>query len=211
MILLVLVAVCSYLIGAIPFSYIAGKTLKGIDLRQHGSGNLGASNCFRIMGPRVALVVLLLDVAKGFFPVFFAGRIQWETGAAGVGSHWFAVAAMFASILGHLFSPYLKFRGGKGIATSAGAFLALSPWAFLGAFVVFLVVFAARRIVSLASISAAVTLPLFVYLADRSGLADAHWTYLVVSTLIMAVVVVKHRSNIKRLIAGTESALARKR
>jgi glycerol-3-phosphate acyltransferase PlsY len=209
-IVLVLVAVCSYLIGAIPFSYIFGRILKGIDLRQHGSGNLGASNCYRILGPWVALTVLLLDIAKGFFPVFLAARIDFGAAASGVEGHWFALAAMFASILGHLFCPYLKFTGGKGIATSAGAFLALSPWAFLGAFVVFLLVFAARRIVSLASISAAVTLPLFVYLADRFDLAEAHWTYLVVSIAIMAVVVVKHRSNIQRLVAGTEPALTRK-
>jgi glycerol-3-phosphate acyltransferase PlsY len=210
LIALALVAVCSYLIGAIPFSYIAGKILKGIDLRQHGSGNLGASNCYRILGPRVALIVLLLDVAKGFFPVFFADRLQLESVTAGVGDQWLALAAMFASILGHLFCPYLKFTGGKGIATSAGAFLALSPWAFLGAFIIFFLIFATRRIVSLASISASVTLPLFVYLADRFGLADSHWTCFVVSIAIMTVVVIKHRSNIQRLLAGTEPALTRK-
>lgn len=209
MITLALVIVCSYLIGAIPFSYIAGKLLKGIDLRQHGSGNLGASNCYRILGPGVAATVLVLDIAKGFFPVFFAGRLPIES--PGVEVHWLLLAAMFSSIFGHLFSPYVKFSGGKGIATSGGAFLALSPWACLGAFIVWAIVFTAGRIVSLASISAAVTLPVFVYLVDRFDLSPSHWSYLVVSIVIMAVVVIKHHSNIQRLIARNEPALAKRK
>lgn len=209
MTVLAAVIVGSYLIGAIPFSYIAGKAIKGVDLREHGSGNLGASNTYRILGARVAVVVLLLDVAKGFFPVFLAGRLLVGTGSVPV--HWLMLSAMFAAIFGHLFSLYVKFSGGKGIATSAGAFLALCPWAFVGAFVVWSVVFAARRIMSLASLSAAVTLPVFVVLAKRFGLGASHWSYVVVSIAIMVVVIVKHRSNIQRLAAGTEPVLARKK
>jgi glycerol-3-phosphate acyltransferase PlsY len=201
---LFVVLVASYLIGAIPFSYLAGRAIKGIDLRDHGSGNLGATNTFRMLGAKWAVVVLLLDVAKGLVPVLFAGRVEL---GGDVAVHWMRLAAMFGAILGHLFSPYVRFSGGKGIATSAGAFLALAPWAFLGSFVLFVLVFAWRRIVSLASLSAAVTLPLWVYLAGRTGLAESHWSTLAVSTIIMAVVVLKHRANIRRLMSGTEKPI----
>lgn len=198
------VLVASYLIGAIPFSYIAGKLVKGVDLRDHGSGNLGATNTFRMLGARWAILVLVLDVAKGFAPVFLAGRLDFP---GDVAVQWLRLAAMAGAILGHLFSPYVKFSGGKGIATSAGAFLALAPWAFLAAFVSFALAFAARRIVSLASLTGAITLPLWVYVAGATGLEESHWSTLVVSAVIMAVIVVKHRSNIARLIAGTEKPI----
>jgi len=201
---LFVVLVGSYLIGAIPFSYLAGRAIKGIDLREHGSGNLGATNTFRMLGAKWAVLVLLLDVAKGLVPVLLAGRVEL---GGDVAVQWLRLAAMFGAILGHLFSPYVRFSGGKGIATSAGAFMALAPWAFLGAFVLFAVVFAWRRIVSLASLSAAVTLPLWVYLAGRTGLAESHWSTLAVSTIIMAVVVLKHRANIRRLMSGTEKPI----
>jgi len=204
-----LVALGSYLIGGIPFSYIAGRLIKGIDLREHGSGNLGASNTFRMLGPVGAVPVLLLDIAKGVVPVMMASSGEFESSL--VAAHWLPVIAMFAAIFGHMFSPYLKFSGGKGIATSAGAFAALAPWAFLGALILFVIVFAARRIVSLASLCAAISLPLFVFLAQRAGKAQTHWSLLAVSGIIMAIVIVKHRSNIRRLIAGTEPVLARKR
>ncbi len=208
MIGLVTIAAFGYLLGSVPFSYLSGKLLKGIDLRDHGSGNLGATNTFRIMGAKVAIVVLVLDIAKGFVPVWAA---TWWPWANQTPLHWLALTAMFAAIFGHLYSVYLKFAGGKGIATSAGAFLALSPWAFLGAFSVFAVTFAVRRIVSLGSILASISLPLFVYLAGRYGLGSDHPSYLVVSAIIMLIVLHKHRSNISRLIAGTEPKLARKK
>ncbi len=198
--------IASYLIGGIPFSYIAGRMLKGIDLRNHGSGNLGASNTYRILGGRVALVVLVLDVAKGLVPVLVAARFDVAGGAP---VH--ALAAAAGAILGHLFSPYLGFSGGKGIATSAGAFAGLAPLAFLCALTVFAAVFAARRIVSLGSLSAAVALPLAVFILDRTGLAHSHPALLSVTILVMLVVIVKHRGNIRRLLAGTEPALARRR
>jgi len=115
------VTLAGYLVGGIPFSYIAGR-MRGIDLRQHGSGNLGASNTYRILGGRIALAVLVLDVAKGLAPVLVAKQFD-PPGSAPV----HALAAAAGAILGHLFSPYLKFSGGKGIATSAGAFAGLTP------------------------------------------------------------------------------------
>jgi glycerol-3-phosphate acyltransferase PlsY len=196
----------AYLLGGVPFSYIAGRLARGIDLREHGSGNLGASNTFRILGGRIALAVLVLDVLKGLVPVVASARFD-ATGAAPM----HALAAAAGAICGHLFSPYLKFAGGKGIATSAGAFAGLAPIAFACALVVFAVVFATRRIVSLASLSAAVTLPAAVYVTGRAGLSESHRAVLWVTVLVMLVVIVKHRSNIRRLAAGTEPALARRR
>jgi len=203
---IVLAAVAAYLVGGIPFSYIAGKLAKGIDLREHGSGNLGASNTYRILGGRIALLVLILDVAKGLFPVVVAARFD----ALG-GEPYHAIAAAAGAILGHLFSPYLKFSGGKGIATSAGAFAGLAPWAFVCALTVFAVVFAARRIVSLASLAAAVTLPIAVFVAPGFGLGVRHTSVVWATLLVMVVVIVKHRGNIQRLRAGTEPALARRK
>ena len=201
-----LAAVVSYLVGGIPFSYIAGRMAKGIDLRQHGSGNLGASNTFRILGGKIALAVLVLDAAKGLAPVLLVSGFD-----VGGEEPLHAIAAAAGAVLGHLFSPYLRFSGGKGIATSAGAFAGLAPWGFACALVVFGIVFAARRIVSLASLSAAVTLPLAVYATARVGLAPSHASVLWVSVLVMLVVVAKHRGNIRRLSAGTEPRLARRR
>jgi glycerol-3-phosphate acyltransferase PlsY len=204
----------SYLLGAIPFSYIAGKTIAGIDLREHGSGNLGASNTYRSLGPAVAIFVLLGDIAKGFLPVYFAylaNAAQGITGAADVPAHWLMLIAAFATVVGHMYSVFVRFSGGKGIATTAGAFLALSPWAFLGAFMVWLVFFVTKRIVSLASLAAAVSLPLFVYLTGLFKLDDPHWSLLALAALITLVVLYRHKSNIGRLLAGTEPALARKK
>ncbi len=198
----------SYLTGAIPFSYIAGKMLKGVDLRQHGSGNLGASNTFRILGAVPGAVVLLLDIAKGFVPVFVAGKLA---ASYGLPVHWITLACAFAAVFGHMYSVYLRFSGGKGIATAAGAFLAIQPWALLGAFVVWVVVFAVRRIMSLATLSAAASLPVFVYLSGRLEWWPSHWSYTAVSILLVIVIFQKHRSNLSRLLAGTEPVLARKK
>ncbi|HEX6791155.1 MAG TPA: glycerol-3-phosphate 1-O-acyltransferase PlsY [Candidatus Krumholzibacteria bacterium] len=201
-----LVLIGAYLVGGIPFSYLAGLWTKGLDLRQHGSGNLGASNTYRILGGRIALIVLVCDIAKGLLPVVMART--WDVpGEAPIHE----IAAAIGAILGHLFSPYLRFSGGKGIATSAGAFAGLAPWAFACALAVFAAVFALRKIVSLASLSAAVALPIAVYLTARAGLAPFHGSVLWGSVLIMVVVIVKHRGNIKRLMAGTEPRLARRR
>lgn len=201
-----MVLIGSYLVGGIPFSYLAGLWRQGIDLRQHGSGNLGASNTYRILGGRIALVVLAGDVAKGLLPVVLART--WDVGGE---EPYHEIAAAVGAIVGHLFSPYLRLSGGKGIATSAGAFAGLAPWAFGVALTVFASVFAARRIVSLASLSAAIALPVAVYITARLGLAPSYATVLWGSVLVMLVVVVKHRGNIRRLLAGTEPRLARRR
>lgn len=201
------VILVGYLCGAIPFSYLAGRAFAGIDLREHGSGNLGASNTFRFLGARVAILVLVGDIAKGFLPVYFAPFY----GGHMLADHWLMYLAGFFAIIGHMFSIFVGFRGGKGIATTAGAFLAIAPVAFLGSFVVWAIVMATVRIVSVASMIAAIALPLMAYLAGRLISTTGDNSLLVLSFVIMAVVLIKHRSNIKRLMAGQEPVLRRHR
>ena len=206
MIGLVAVALVSYLAGSIPFSYIAGKAFAGIDLREHGSGNLGASNTFRFLGAKIAIAVLVADVAKGFLPVRFAPVLA---AGSSIPDHWLMLVAGFFTVIGHMFSVFVRFSGGKGIATTAGAFLAIAPWALAIGFGVWSLVMATTRIVSLASLTAAVALPLVVLLVNQVGLANYHWSVFALSVTVMIVVLVKHRSNIKRLLAGQEKALQR--
>ncbi len=188
----------SYLLGATPTSYWVGKGFRGIDLRQHGSGNLGATNAFRILGWRWAVPVILVDVAKGFVPVWLFPDL------CGASFAW-TLAFGAAAIFGHMFSLWVGFRGGKGVGTSAGVFLALAPWAVLGTFAVWLVVVFATRYVSVASLAAAVTLPLFVLLTPHAGGRALLWF-----TVGLALVVVwAHRSNIGRLLHGRENRFGR--
>jgi glycerol-3-phosphate acyltransferase PlsY len=203
---ILVVTLVSYLAGAVPFSYIAGKLFGGIDLREHGSGNLGASNTYRLLGGKVALGVLAGDVAKGFLPVFLAPAYA-PYGA--VSGHWLMLVAGFFAVIGHMFSVFVRFSGGKGVATTAGAFLALSPLGVSSAFAVFAVVFAAKRIVSLASICGAIVLPWAVLLLDKTGIAPSHGSLFAVSLATSVVVIVKHHANIKRLLAGEEPVLQR--
>lgn len=200
------VALVSYLAGAIPFSYIGGRVFGGIDLRREGSGNLGASNTFRLLGGKLALVVLAADVAKGFVPVIIAPDLA-SSGA--VTREWLMLTAAFFAVIGHMFSVFVSFAGGKGVATTAGAFLALAPWGLLATLAVFAGVFAAKRIVSLASVTCAVVFPIAVFLLDRAGIAEARWPLLAASVVISVVVLFKHRANIKRLVRGEERVLQR--
>lgn len=188
--------VLSYLVGATPTSYLVGKALHGVDLREHGSGNLGATNAFRVLGWRSALPVMLVDVAKGFVPAALFPRL------AGAGLSW-TLAFGAAAICGHMFSVWVHFRGGKGVATSAGVFLALAPGAVGAAAVVWALVVAATRYVSLGSIVAALALPVFVALSDPEGGRG-----LVGFTVALAAAVVwAHRSNLRRLLKGEESRI----
>ena len=194
MIPLLLVGV-AYLVGATPTSYWVGRAISGTDLRRVGSGNLGATNVLRVLGWKAAVPVLLIDVAKGWLPVALFPLVD-GSGAAGM-----ALAYGAATILGHVFSFWVGFRGGKGVATSTGVFLALAPWALLIAFGVWLVVVSTTRMVSLGSILAGVTLPLAVWLTPHRG---GEWT--VPFTVALALFVVwAHRANIARILRGEEN------
>ena len=194
------VAISSYLIGAVPASFIMGRLVRGIDLREHGSGNLGAANTFRVLGPKAAIPVLLFDIGKGFVAVWFLSKI-------GEGNIWFAVLAAVTVVLGHNYSIFLRFSGGKGVGTTAGAFLALSPLALTICTGVWVVMLLVTRIVSLASMIASVSLPLSIILSDRLFGSDTHRLVLFLSVLVALLVIYKHRPNIRRLMEGSEKRI----
>lgn len=187
-----LLLAASYLLGSIPSSYLAARWTRGIDLREHGSGNLGATNTFRVLGPRIAAPVMVFDVMKGFLPTLlfprWDGRPDWS----------WALAFGGAAIAGHMFSLYMRFRGGKGVATAGGVFLALAPQAVLPALLIWLIVLRIWRMVSLASLGAAITLVVAL------GVSDARDSVLVLGTVVAFFVVYAHRKNIGRIVRGEE-------
>jgi len=188
--------VLGYFLGSIPFGYLLVRATGGGDIRYIGSGNIGATNVARTSGWSVGVATLLLDAAKGSLAVWVAGHFSG-------GNIRIMMFAGFAAILGHVFPVWLQFRGGKGVATALGVFLAICWPATAAAVLLFLLVALFYRYVSLASISAAAALPLLVYILYAPGHAPP--TAVSVSTLLAAVVVIaKHRDNIERLMAGTE-------
>ena len=202
----ILVAVGAYLLGSIPFGFLAAKA-RGMDIRKAGSGNIGATNALRVLGKPAGISVLLLDALKGY------AAVQWLVLALppliGPGpeemNHLRVVAGVFA-VLGHNYTCWLKFKGGKGIATTAGVYLALAPWALLVGLVVFLLVVAVTRYVSAGSISAAVALPATVWIMHPDDLFLN-----IVTTALGFLAIFKHKSNIQRLMAGTENRLGQKK
>jgi glycerol-3-phosphate acyltransferase PlsY len=187
-----LLLAASYLLGSIPSSFLAARWTRGIDLREHGSGNLGATNTFRVLGARIAAPVMVFDVLKGFLPILLFPR--WDDRAA-----WsWALAYGAAAILGHMFSVYMKFRGGKGVATAGGVFLALSPTAVLAALIVWLILLRGWRMVSLASIGAAVTLMIALAVTEERR------SVLALGVVIALLVIYAHRRNIGRIVRGEE-------
>ena len=185
-----LLFVLAFLLGAIPFGYVIGK-LKGVDVRKHGSGNIGATNVSRVLGKKWGAFVLFLDALKGAVPALI-------TKFLGYSLEYQLMVGLFA-ILGHCFSPFLKFNGGKGVATALGVFLVISPKATLFAATVFFFVFFLTRYVSLSSIAAALSYPtIFRFLEQPSKLS------LLLVLLAATIVVAKHYSNLLRLLKGEE-------
>jgi len=187
-----LILILAYLLGAIPTGYWLGLRWKGVDVRKQGSGNLGATNVFRVLGKGPGIVTLVVDILKGYIPVALAQH------AAGADSLW-AIAAGALAILGHTTSPFVGFRGGKGVATSAGVFAALLPLPIALAALAFALTFGISRYVSLSSITAALVLAVV-------AVCEPVTMILKVMTIAVALfVIVKHRGNIQRLRAGTEN------
>lgn len=194
-----LAILASYLLGAIPTSYLVSRLFAKIDLREHGSRNLGATNLYRVLGWKYAVPVALFDIAKGAIPVLvFAPQVS--------DSELFALACGVAAILGHVFSVFVRFRGGKGVATAAGVMLGLTPLALGVAALVWALVVLLTGYVSLASIAAAAVLPFAVYLLERPRSPELLW----IDTLVAIGVIVLHRHNIQRLLNGTESRFGRR-
>jgi acyl phosphate:glycerol-3-phosphate acyltransferase len=189
----------AYLAGAIPTSYLAGRLFRGIDLREHGSKNLGATNLYRTLGWRYAIPVGLFDIAKGAIPVLvFAPRVS--------SSQLFALACGLAAIVGHVFSVFVRFRGGKGVATAAGVMLGLTPAALGVSLLVWLVLVFGTGYVSLGSIAAAAVFPLAVFLIDHPDRPVILW----IDVAVAAGIIWLHRTNISRLLNGTEHRFGRR-
>lgn len=198
-------AVTGYLLGSVPTGYLVARA-RGVDIRQYGSGNIGATNVFRALGKPAGIFVLLVDAAKGalataVLPVLLS-RLA---GGANASPEWLAIVAGVAAILGHNYTCWLGFKGGKGIATSAGVLLILIPAGLGLALATWLVVFLIWRYVSLASVVAAAMLPLLVWLTGASS------TLVGLAVILGALAVYKHRANIQRLRAGTENRFSRRR
>jgi glycerol-3-phosphate acyltransferase PlsY len=186
----------AYLLGSIPFGLVLAKFFGGADVRKAGSGNIGATNVARVVGPAAGVLTLILDAAKGAVAVLAAARFSNESAA------WMMIAG-FSALVGHCYPVWLKFKGGKGVATAAGMFLALCPWALVCAVILFVLVVAYWRYVSLGSISAAAAMPLLTHFLW----APHHAPPLVITIGTLAAVLLiiyKHKGNIRRLMDGVE-------
>jgi glycerol-3-phosphate acyltransferase PlsY len=208
MLMFAVVVIGSYLLGSIPFGYLAGR-IAGIDIRNCGSGNVGATNVIRTLGKSYGYPVFALDFLKGFgavkMSILIATRVQSEWNSPEM----FGIVAAISSVLGHSFPVWLRFKGGKGVATSAGALLALAPVAALIGVAIWILTFWLTRYVSVASIAAAAALPLIILIA--TWLSRTTGKLLFYSSVCLAAVVIwRHRSNLSRLMRGTEPRFTRK-
>ena len=191
-----LLVLAGYLLGSLPFGLILSKLFAGKDVREHGSGNIGATNVSRVVGPLAGILTLFLDAAKGTAAVWLAARVTDYAASA-------MIFAGIAALLGHCFPVWLKFNGGKGVATALGIFVALCPMAALAGLLVFLLVVVFWRYVSLGSLSAAAAMPLLIYFLW----APSHAPPIVITlgTLFAAALIFyKHDANLQRLVDGTE-------
>ncbi|MFQ5952618.1 MAG: glycerol-3-phosphate 1-O-acyltransferase PlsY [Candidatus Omnitrophota bacterium] len=201
MIYVILAAIAAYFLGAIPTGYIFGRVLKNIDIREHGSGNVGATNVFRTVGKVPGIIVLAIDVLKGFLAVTVLPLCVKTIFPDVLLPAYTYILLGVSVIAGHIWTVFLKFKGGKGVATTAGVMAGLAPLILAGSFLVWVVVFAIWRYVSLASICAATALPIFAVISGRD------LSFVIFCAVLCLVGVYSHRSNILRLIRGKEKKL----
>lgn len=197
MIMTVAAAIVAYCLGSFPTSYLIGRAVKGVDIREHGSGNAGATNVARVVGTLPGLVVLLVDIAKGWAA---AGPLVLWGRQAGVSLSPDTAQAVFGlcAVCGHIWSPFLRFQGGKGVATSAGVLIGLSPALAAIAVAIWGATAIATRYVSVSSIAAVTAMPMVMAMAGRP------MSWIIVSALLCVLVVAKHRANLVRLLRGEE-------
>jgi glycerol-3-phosphate acyltransferase PlsY len=206
--LIIAVTACSYLLGSIPSGYITGR-FAGVDVRKHGSGNIGATNVLRVLGKKYGYVVFFCDALKGFLAVRLAVSVADQFGATHRYTDWFGILAALMCVLGHTFPVWLKFKGGKGVATSAGVMLGLAPIATVVAVFVWIIMFETTRYVSVASVTGAVALPAAIGILLKLHLSGS--VPIFVSAIVLATVVCwRHRSNFTRLVRGTEQRFTRR-
>ena len=197
----IVVSLAAYLLGSIPTGFLVAKA-RGVDIRSVGSGNIGAANTFRAVGKIAGIIVLLIDALKGFAGVEASDLILNGLGITGMDRENYRIVAGIFAVLGHNYTCWLAFKGGKGIATSAGVYLALAPLAVLYAVVAFVVGFGLTRITSVGSILASIALPTAVWFTKDN------WTLRIVTIVLGILALLRHRTNINRLIAGTENRVA---
>lgn len=205
---IILALAFSYLLGSIPAGYIAGK-IAGVDVQKEGSGNIGATNILRVLGKKYGYSVFFFDAFKGFLAVQTTLLLAARSAPASARADFFGILAAILCVLGHAFPVWLKFKGGKGVATSAGAMTALAPWPALIAVIVWIIVFRVSRYVSLASVSATIALPLAIGVFVTLNIAYSRTLFYFALSLAV-VVVYRHRSNFARLLNGTEQRFERK-
>ncbi|HEU4768872.1 MAG TPA: glycerol-3-phosphate 1-O-acyltransferase PlsY [Pyrinomonadaceae bacterium] len=204
---LLLVVIIAYLIGSIPFGYLIVRAKEGGDVRETGSGGTGATNVSRRAGKTAGVLTLILDALKGFIAIFVAAKLLKGLDPSVV--NWMISAAAVAALLGHVFPVWLGFRGGKGVATGAGVFVALAPIAVLCAGVIFVMVVSIRKVVSLGSIAAAVTIPAYIWFQSKYASPGLNLTPLLTAAVVAALLIVyAHRENIARIWKGTEPRIS---
>jgi glycerol-3-phosphate acyltransferase PlsY len=201
MLLYFIVAIVAYLLGSVPFGLILVRIFRKQDIREQGSGNIGATNVIRSGNKGLGAVTFLLDAAKGFIAVLFAWQLALHTHQAQLQAQNLAATAAVCAILGHIYTVWLRFKGGKGVATGFGVFLGIAPLSALVALIAFILVFAISRYVSLASIVAAIVFPVAALVRHHEPLTPLMIAVVIVLPLL---IIVKHHANIRRLLAGTE-------
>lgn len=209
MVSLLLIILLSYIAGSFPAGIVLGRMIKGIDVREHGSKNMGATNVFRVLGAKIAIPVLLLDMLKGAIPVILFSQINLGDISA-IDLHWLKIIAAFTAILGHIFSFWVKFKGGKGVATAAGAFFGLMPLEVGMAILLFLFVVIITRYVSLGSILAVFFLACSLFIEYSYLKVNIPRSYMILALMLLIMIIFTHRQNIVRLIKGTENKIGKK-
>ncbi len=204
MISLILIMLIAYLMGSIPTSIIVGKLTKGIDIREYGSGNAGGTNAFRVLGWQAGLFVSIFDVFKGFAATYWVSQLRFDP-LPFENQSMIMILAGVAAILGHTFTVFAGFRGGKGVATGAGLIIAIAPLSVILCLLTFALLLFSTGIVSISSISAAIMLPISLWLVAVIRHQPIDTTLLVFSLIIPLFIIFTHRTNLQRLLHGTEN------
>ncbi len=210
MLTLIVIVLLSYLVGSIPTSIIVGKILRGIDIREYGSGNAGATNTFRVLGWKAGVFVIAVDIGKGVFATLVISKLNL-TGVPLLASTLLQIIAGVSAVCGHIWTVFAGFRGGKGVSTAAGMIIALYPIAFLICIAIFTIVLFTTRYVSVSSMIAAVSLPIVFVVLQQIGHQPVSSPLLVLSLIMAGLIIFTHRANIRRLLNGTENRIRRLR
>lgn len=207
MLTIIIIVIISYLLGSFPTSILVSKAVRKIDIREHGSGNAGGTNSVRVLGWKWGLLVVLVDIGKGMAATLLISKIRVGPPVLYFDIYFLQIIAGSSAVIGHIWSIFASFKGGKGVATAGGMLLALFPWASLTLLALFVSIAAATRLVSLASLSTLLALPLVLVSYDHVGWERVPAGILYLSVLLFLLVLYTHRANVKRLVAGKENRL----